>query len=57
MANNKTILQRLSNVIQGVNGGNTTNMNKIVNYNLSPTSSNNVLYSFNTQEERYITLT
>ena len=52
MANNKTILQRLSNVIQGVNGGNTTNMNKIVNYNLSPTSSNNVLYSFNTQEER-----
>lgn len=52
MANNKTILQRLSNVIQGVNGGNTSNMNKIVNYNLSPTSSNNVLYSFNTQEER-----
>lgn len=52
MANNKTILQRLSNVIQGVNDGSTTNMNKIVNYNLSPTSSNNVLYSFNTQEER-----
>lgn len=52
MANNKTILQRLSSVIQGVNGGSTTNMNKIVNYNLSPTSSNNVLYSFNTQEER-----
>ena len=52
MANNKTILQRLSNVIQGVNAGSTTNMNKIVNYNLSPTSSNNVIYSFNTQEER-----
>lgn len=51
MANNKTIFQRLGNVIQGVNAGSTTNMNKIVNYSLTPTS-NNVLYSFNTQEER-----
>ena len=51
MANNKTILQRLGNVIQGVNARSTTNMNKIVNYSLTP-SSNNVLYSFDTQEER-----
>lgn len=52
MANNKTILQRLGNVIHGVNAGSTANVNKIVNYNLSPSTSNNVLYSFNTQEER-----
>ena len=51
MANDKTILQRLGNVIQGVNARSTTNMNKIVNYSLTP-SSNNVLYSFDTQEER-----
>ena len=50
--NNKTILQRLGTVIQGVNSGSTSNVNKIVNYNLSPSTSNNVLYSFNTAEER-----
>jgi hypothetical protein len=50
--NNKTILQRLGTVIQGVNAGSTSNVNKIVNYNLSPSTSNNVLYSFNTAEER-----
>lgn len=52
MANNKTILQRLGSVIQGVNAGSTANVNKIVNYNLSPSTSNNVLYSFDTQEEK-----
>ena len=56
MANNKTILQRLGSVIQGVNAGNTANVNKIVNYNLSPSTSNNVLYSFDTQEEKDVKL-
>jgi hypothetical protein len=56
MANNKTILQRLGSVIQGVNAGSTANVNKIVNYNLSPSTSNNVLYSFDTQEEKDIKL-
>ena len=56
MANNKTILQRLGHVIQGVNAGNTANVNKIVNYNLSPSTSNNVLYSFDTQEEKDLKL-
>lgn len=56
MANNKTILQRLGNVIQGVNAGSTANVNKIVNYNLSPSTSNNVLYSFDTQEEKDLKL-
>lgn len=51
MANNITILQRLSNVVGHKNDGVTSNINNIVNYNLTP-KNDNVLYSFKTQEER-----
>ena len=51
MANNLTILQRLSNVVSHKNDGVTSNINNIVNYNLTP-KNDNVLYSFKTQEER-----
>ena len=51
MANNLTILQRLSNVVSHKNDGVTSNINNIVNYNLTP-KNDNVLYSFKTQDER-----
>lgn len=57
MGNNKTILQKLGTVIQGVGGTHSNNVNKIVNYNISPSPSNNILYTFDNKEERDAKLT
>lgn len=57
MGNNKTILQKLGTVIQGVGGTHSDNVNKIVNYNISPSPSNNILYTFDNKEERDAKLT
>lgn len=57
MGNNKTILQKLGTVIQGVGGTHSNNVNKIVNYNISPSPSNNILYTFDNKEERDTKLT
>jgi hypothetical protein len=54
--NNKTILQKLTNVVIGTGKGSNSNTNKIMNYTMSPSVSNEVLYSFNTKEERDLKL-
>lgn len=54
--NNKTILQKLTNVVIGTGRGSNSNTNKIMNYTMTPNASNDVLYSFNTKEERDLKL-
>lgn len=51
--NNKTVFQRLSHVIMGVSNGQMNDMpKKTVSYNLAPSNSNDVLYTFDNKEER-----
>ena len=58
MANNRTVLQRLNDVIIGTGNGSMNSQSKIVNYNLAPRpgDGNEVLYSFNSKEERDLKL-
>ena len=58
MANNRTVLQRLNDVIIGTGNGSMNSQSKIVNYNLAPRpgNGNEVLYSFNSKEERDLKL-
>jgi len=57
MANNKnkTVLQRLGDVIMGTGNGSMNSLAKVANYNImpqQPTGTDEVLYAFDTPEER-----
>lgn len=51
MAKNKTIFQRLTNVVIGV-GNNGNNAGKVIRNYTIPETNNNVLYTFDNKEER-----
>ena len=50
MAKEKTIFQRLGDVVMGVGNGSMSNDKRIVNYALSPQKS--VIAQYNSKEER-----